>query len=150
MIAKKSQLECPAGSHPSQFQHHHPKGQSMGSKQPETNILVFPLFHLLTTACSTSIRLHYNWSERVCACMLEGPSLSYAFQVFKMGGKSPRNQVGHAKFLNFDLCRFRKSVKAKETQTERALNLSHPNSEGLPCFLGTQNLPMSWIFQPVT
>lgn len=88
MIAKKSQVECPAGSHPGQFQNHHPKGQSMGSKQPETNILVFPLFHLVTTACSTSVRLHYNWSERVCACMLEGPSLSYVFQVFKMGKKA--------------------------------------------------------------
>lgn len=55
--------------------------------------------------------------ERVYTHILRVPTTLYipgVQDVVKRGGESPRNQVGHAKFLNFDLCRFRKLVKAKE------------------------------------
>lgn len=63
---------------------------------------------------------------------------------------SPRNPFGHAKFLNFDLCRFRKLVKAKEMQTESSqpIMLRH-RRRGHLVLLGPQDPPMRWIFQPV-
>lgn len=53
------------------------------------------------------------------------------------GGKiSPRNGVGHAKFLNFDLCRFRKLGKAKRYKLRELLTHHVQIQEkGPPCSL---------------
>lgn len=54
---------------------------------------------------------------------------------FTVGETSPRNPAGHAKFLNFDLCRFRKLVKARETQTEISIRHVQTQEKGPPCSL---------------
>lgn len=71
--------------------------------------------------------------ERVYTHALRVPTILYipgVQDVVKREEKmSPRNRAGHAKFLNFDLCRFRKLVKAQETKTERALNPSYVQTQ---------------------
>lgn len=63
---------------------------------------------------------------------------------------SPCNPAGHAKFLNFDLCRFRKLVEAKEIQTKRAHPIMSKHRRlGYLVLLGPQHIPMRWIFQLV-
>lgn len=56
--------------------------------------------------------------ERVYIHALRVPTILYipgVQDVVKRGGDiSPYNRVGHAMFLNFALCRFKKLVKAEE------------------------------------
>lgn len=85
--------------------------------------------------------------------MYYGLPLSYIFQVFKMwlrewGAEKTHNQIGHAKLVNSDLCRFRKLAKAKEThcvQTQKGLSCSlkpsRPSYELYFPACNVQNIP---------
>lgn len=129
----KRQAKYLVGSHHALSQNHHYQGQSMGPKQTEGTHLSPSFVPCANQSLSYMDKVGLKLArERVCIHALKFPTILCipgVRDVVKRGKKiSPHNRVGHAKFLHFDLCRFRKLAKAKEMQTERALNSSCPNT----------------------
>ena len=152
-VIYKETRKVPAGSHYALSQNHHCQGKAWVQGHQGANTLVLPLVLMLTRAFPTWIRWDRNWPKRVCIREPRVPTILHipgVQDVVKREKTIPHNWIGHAKFLNFDLCRFRKLAEAKEMQTECSQPIMFKcRRRGHLVLLDPQDLPMRWIFQPV-